>query len=176
MEPQYLLMKALLMFIVLCFGFILLLYSELLRLHDREKISVLIFRITGVVLILFFLIFSDLVKISWEFVFDFHRTSDERRQVYTFSQDVAIWKKGVSESSFLLLLVTFVVWFIFAFVGLFGMFMDFDIRKELKELDIFNVGRLAFFGVGIAISLLFGIFSLFQLGSFTMAIGYKLFY
>ena len=180
MEPQYLLMKALLMFIVLCFGFILFLYSELLRLHDREKISVLIFRITGAVLILFFLIFSDLVKISWEMVFDTHRTIDVIRlhKVYTLSQDVAIWKKGVSEWSLWWWLLMFLAVLFWTFACLGGIFINFRyrFRDMLKELDIFNIGHLVVWGVGYAFFFALGILGLFQLGSFTLAIGYKLFY
>ena len=180
MEPQYLLMKALLMFIVLCFGFILFLYSELLRLHDREKISVLIFRITGVALILFFLFQSGLVKYSWEWVFRLHRTIDyvELNKVYTFSQDVAIWKKGVSEWSLWWWLLMFLVFLIWTFLCFGGIFINFRYRFRdiLKEMDIFNIGHLVVWGVGYAFFFALGILGLFQLGGFTLAIGYKLFY
>jgi len=178
MEPQYHLMKGLLMFIVLSFGFILLLYSEFLRFHDKLKTQRIIIRILGVALILFFLIFSGWVKFSWEWVFKLHRTFDENRQVYTFSQDIAFWKKEVSALPFWEIIIFFLMFLFMTFAFLVGIFIDFrhNLRDELKEWDIFNIHELVFRGFGYALFLVVGIYSLFQLGSFTMAIGYKLFY
>jgi hypothetical protein len=186
MEPQYYLMKALLMFIVLSFGFILFLYSQFLRLHERDKLYRLVLRITGVTLILFFLIFSGWIKICWDFVILFNCPNGEycsyhpiyHPKVFSFSDYVPQWQKFVSESPLWKLLWGFMLSLFIAFVFLVRGYLDFRdyFRNTMKELDIFNIDDLVIRGFGYALSLVVEIFCLFQLGNFTMAIGYKLFY
>lgn len=65
----------------------------------------------------------------------------------------------------------------FAFIG-WGHLYDFReyVRDKMKELDVFTLENLVVRGFMYSISLLIGILSFFYLGSFTLAIGYKLFY
>jgi hypothetical protein len=186
MELQYYLMKGLLMFIVLFFGFILFLYFFFLGLHSKDKTKRIIIGTFGIALILFFLIYSGWIKICWDSVILYNCPHGEycsyhpiyHPKVFSFSDYVPQWQKFVSESPLWKLLWGFMLSLFFAFVGFVVGYLDFRdyVRNTIKELNVFTLEDIVIRGFRYALCLVVGIFCLFQLGSFTMAIGYKLFY
>lgn len=176
-------MTFILLFFALAFGFFLFGVSEWLRLSDKKEyvpdinLTKISYRIFGVALILLFLFQGDFIKLCWEMVLEWQGYYNTEN--VTFSEGVALWKKSVSVREFWRTAFGFTLFLVVAFVYIVsviffaretyaGNFNDFVSFLDARRMVFLSLWRAFWFMVGIAL--------FFQLGSFTMAIGYKLFY
>ena len=167
MEQIY---KPLLLFIALTFGFILLLYSEFLRLHDKKKTERIIIGILGIVLILFFLFQGDFLKHCWESTFNIQFDSGE----HTLSDwkikamNTPYWVYVTGTCMFIVMSALFPLYFIKNFLPKF--------RNDLKDVEIFDLNVFFLFGIVYSIVFLFIFFIFYQFGDMVIGLYFRLFY
>ena len=161
--------QSLLLFITLAFGFILLLYSEFLRLHDKQKTERIIIGILGIMLILFFLFQGDFIEFCWESTFNIQFDSGQHTMSdWKISATNTPFWVGMSCICFVMVMVALVFFYRKNILA--------NLRDELKDLEIFGLRVLFVYGIAYSIVFLFLCYILYQFVDGVIRFFFKLFY